>query len=156
MLNLSFPHRQVIQRQAETCYPHECCGLLLGKREADLKIVREVIPTENSWDESMAATFAEISGSARLGKTARERYAIAPFTLLQIQKSARSRNLEIIGVYHSHPDHPAFPSEFDRAIAWPEYSYIIVSVGQNQVADLRCWSLDEFHQFQPENILNTD
>jgi len=65
-------------------------------------------------------TFSEITGSGKLGTTRRERYSIAPDTLLKVQKQARDRDLDIIGVYHSHPDHPAVPSEFDRAIAWEE------------------------------------
>jgi proteasome lid subunit RPN8/RPN11 len=82
--------------------------------------------------------------------------------MLKAQKDARDseallrsadRNLDIIGIYHSHPDHPAVPSEFDRAIAWSQYSYIIVSVQQGKACDLKSWSLDDDHQFQPEEIL---
>jgi proteasome lid subunit RPN8/RPN11 len=73
--------------------------------------------------------------------------------MLKAQKQARDRNLDIIGIYHSHPDHPAVPSEFDRAIAWQQYSYIIVSVQQGKACDLKNWSLDDDHQFQPEEML---
>ena len=86
----------------------------------------------------------------------RNRFSIAPQVMLQMQKAARARHLDIIGIYHSHPDNPAVPSEFDRAIAWSLYSYIIVSVEQGQATDLKSWTLDEDHQFQPEEILIID
>jgi len=73
--------------------------------------------------------------------------------MFKAQKDARDRNLDIIGIFHSHPDHPAVPSEFDRAIAWQQYSYIIVSVQQGKAWELKSWSLDDNHQFQPEELL---
>ncbi|MEW6498957.1 MAG: M67 family metallopeptidase, partial [Cyanobacteriota bacterium] len=82
----------------------------------------------------------------------RHRFSIAPQVMLKAQKDARDRNLNIIGIYHSHTDHPAIPSEFDRAIAWSQYSYVIVSVQQGSACDFKSWSLDEEHKFQPEKI----
>jgi len=149
-------HLQAIKADAESRYPSECCGLLLGKISGDVKTLIEVLPTENSWDDSAAQAFSEITGSAKLGTTRRERYSIAPDTLLSVQKQARDRDLDIIGVYHSHPDHPALPSEFDRAIAWEEYSYIIVSVLQGEIKNLRSWCLDRDRQFQPEKIIKIE
>jgi proteasome lid subunit RPN8/RPN11 len=73
--------------------------------------------------------------------------------MLKAQKDARDRNLDIVGIFHSHPDHPAVPSEFDRAIAWQQYSYIIVSVQNGLARDLKSWSLDDDDQFQHEEIL---
>jgi proteasome lid subunit RPN8/RPN11 len=75
--------------------------------------------------------------------------------MFEVQKEVRSRNLDIIGIFHSHPDNPARPSEFDRAIAWQSYSYIIVSVQQGKACDLKSWILDDDHQFQPEEIVTT-
>jgi proteasome lid subunit RPN8/RPN11 len=75
---------------------------------------------------------------------------------LRVQKQARDRELDIIGIYHSHPDHPAIPSEFDRAIAWHHYSYIIISVQQGIASDLRSWTLDPHHQFQPEDMITVE
>jgi proteasome lid subunit RPN8/RPN11 len=72
--------------------------------------------------------------------------------MLQVQRSARERELEIIGIYHSHPDHPAVPSECDRRLAWPVYSYVILSVQSGQVMACQSWRLDDQHQFQPEAI----
>lgn len=147
-------HSQAMQTHAENSYPHECCGLLIGQLSGDNKTLIEVLPVENSWDEATADEFRDVAGSAELGKTRRERYAIAPKTLLEVQKQARDRQLNIIGIYHSHPDHPAVPSAFDEAIAWQQYSYIIISVRQGNAADLRSWTLDNQHHFQLEKILN--
>ena len=149
-------HLQEIKGDAESRYPSECCGLLLGKISGDVKTLIEVLPTENSWDDSTAEAFSEITESAKLGTTKRERYSIAPATLLSVQKQARDRDLDIIGVYHSHPDHPALPSEFDRAIAWEEYSYIIVSVQGGKATDRSSWCLDGDRQFQPEKIIKIE
>jgi proteasome lid subunit RPN8/RPN11 len=72
--------------------------------------------------------------------------------MLQTQKEARNRNLNIIGIYHSHPNYPAIPSEWDRIYAWTEYSYVILSVQKGQAGELQSWTLDDKHQFQPEKI----
>lgn len=152
VLTIRESHLQTIRTHAESTYPNECCGILLGKLQGNVKTLFEVLPTENSWDEEAAAAFKDISGSAQLSSTKRERFSIAPRTLLNVQKDARDRQLDIIGIYHSHPDHPAVPSEFDRAIAWFQYSYIIVSVQNGTARDLKNWSLDDDHQFQPEKM----
>lgn len=81
-----------------------------------------------------------------------DRYWIDPADLLRIQKQARDQDLEIIGIVHSHPDHPARPSECDRRLAWPVYSYVIASVRGGQVADMQSWRLNDDQQFEPEAI----
>lgn len=141
-------HLQAIRDHAESTYPEECCGLLLGKIDPDSKILAEVWATENAWSTEAAESYpaTDLVNSNR-------RYTIAPAVLLQAQRSARDRNLDIIGIYHSHPDHPAIPSECDRVCAWHQYSYIIVSVQNGKAYDLLCWSLNDDHQFQPEEIL---
>ncbi|HEY9600617.1 MAG TPA: M67 family metallopeptidase [Allocoleopsis sp.] len=153
ILKLYSHHLQAMQTHAESTYPEECCGLLLGQLRGDEKILIEVLPTENSWDAEDAEAFQSVEGSAQLDTTKRTRYSIAPEAMLKAQKDARDRSLTIIGIYHSHTDHPAIPSEFDRAIAWSQYSYVIVSVQQGKACDLKSWSLDDEHQFQPEEIL---
>lgn len=152
MLNLHSHHLQDIQSHAESTYPEECCGLLLGRLNGETKTLIEVLPTENSWDEETADDFQSIDGLSKRKSSKRNRFSIAPQVMLRVQKEARDRNLNIIGIYHSHTDYPAVPSEFDRVIAWPQYSYIIVSVQQGLVCDLKSWSLDDNHQFQPEEI----
>ncbi len=109
----------------------------------------EVMPTENAWN---AETAAELPGDDTLDYSKRQRYAIAPQVMLHAQKEARDSKLNIIGIYHSHTDHPAIPSEYDRQLAWQEYSYIIVSVQNGKASDMKSWTLDDNHQFQQEII----
>jgi len=150
-MQMKSEHLETIAAHAQECYPQECCGVLLGKVEENEVIVLEVVRTENAWNEEMAEQLEERGIG---GKTRRERYAIAPQTLIKLQKSARSRHLQIIGFYHSHPDHPAIPSECDRLLAWPDYHYIIVSVVQGQARAIKNWVLDPDHQFQPCQLQN--
>ncbi len=153
MLKVQSQHLQAIQTHAESTYPEECCGLLMGHLRGDIKTLIEVLPTENSWGEEADDPFQSIESSAQGRSSKRNRFSIAPKVMLQAQKNARDRHLDIIGIFHSHIDHPAIPSEFDRAIAWQQYSYIIVSVQQGLACDLKSWNLDDDHQFQPEEIL---
>lgn len=138
---------QQIETHAQKSYPQECCGLLLGKITSQGHILVEVRETENSWSSEIGKDLFTVVGSRH------DRFYIAPEVLLQVQKEVRERQLSIIGVYHSHPDHQAIPSKMDLEIAWSEYSYIIVSVEQGQATDLKCWKLDEQHHFQFEAIV---
>jgi proteasome lid subunit RPN8/RPN11 len=137
---------QIISAHAENAYPEECCGILLGKMHELGKIVVQVIPTMNAWERSEQIADIEIA------KTKNSRYTIAPQYLLQSQKRARDLQLDIIGFFHSHPDHPAIPSTCDRQQAWEVYSYPIVSVIQGKVSDIKSWILDNNRIFQPEDI----
>ncbi len=149
ILQLLSEHLHIIRTHAESTYPDECCGIILGHAMNDGKTVVEVMPTENAWNTE-AANFP----GNDTAQTQKRRYAIAPQVMLQAQREARDRSLNIIGIYHSHPDAPAIPSECDRLYAWPEYSYIIVSVQKGKAQTLLSWSLDDTHQFQPEAIQN--
>lgn len=152
-LTISSEQIELISTHAEQTYPQECCGLLMGKiNENNDKIVVEIIPTENTWNSETAADFQEIETSD-IPVTAELRFTISPQQMIQAQKQGRDRNLIIIGIYHSHPDHPAIPSEFDRVCAWSDYSYIIISVENGKTRDLQNWSLDQDHQFQPEALI---
>lgn len=141
-----------MQTHAESTYPEECCGLLLGNLSGESRTLLEILPTENSWNEETAIAFQSVDGLSKQNSSKRNRFSIAPQVMLRVQKEARGRNLNIIGIYHSHIDHPAIPSAFDHMIAWSQYSYIIVSVQQGLACDLKSWSLDDNHQFQPEEI----
>jgi proteasome lid subunit RPN8/RPN11 len=152
-IRLTVEHLRLICSHAESTYPHECCGLLLGKLSQDDKILVEAIATENDWNPTTAADFQAIDPNLNLGTQKNTYYTIAPEVMLKVQKEASDRQLDIIGIYHSHPDHPAIPSEFDRLCGWQAYSYIIVSVLQGKARDVLSWSLDDNHQFQPEEIV---
>ncbi|OUL36419.1 hypothetical protein BV372_07470 [Nostoc sp. T09] len=149
ILQLLPEHLQIIRTHAESTYPEECCGIILGHAMSEGKTVVEVMPTENAWNTE-AADFPYDDTT----ESQRRRYAIAPQVMLQAQREARDRSLNIIGIYHSHTDAPPIPSECDRLYAWPEYSYIIVSVQKGKAETLQSWSLDDTHQFQPETIKN--
>jgi proteasome lid subunit RPN8/RPN11 len=160
VLHLSPDHVKAIATHAERTYPEECCGLLLGKltrqNQQESRTLVEVLETQNAWSEETAAEMQDIvNQSAALGTTKTSRYWIDPQDLLNGQRYARDRQLDIIGIYHSHPNHSAVPSECDRTLAWSHYSYMIVSVQQGEAQDVRCWSLDDQHQFQAEDLCFT-
>jgi proteasome lid subunit RPN8/RPN11 len=104
-------------------YPYECCGLLLGRFDDDGKRVTETYPISNAREETAK----------------RDRFLITPEELMKGERYARSRDLEVVGFYHSHPDSPAVPSKYDLEHAWPTYSYIIVSTSEGQSGDLFSW-----------------
>jgi proteasome lid subunit RPN8/RPN11 len=159
-----------INQTGAAAYPFECCGLMLGRILAspdrnqddemqDDRQVIELMPADNRWDTSVQEVTDPAEESAPgAGKALDQhrRYWIDPEMMLKVQREARDRNLDIIGVYHSHPDHPAIPSECDRRLAWPVYSYVIVSVQAGKAADFRSWRLDEEHQFQAEGVKIVD
>ncbi len=148
MLIISSDRLQTITNHAEHSYPRECCGLLLGTLDDETKTVVEVWPAENAWREEAEEYWPEENDL-----TEERRYAIAPEVMLKAMKEGRERSLSIIGIYHSHPNSPARPSEFDRLYAWPEYSYLIVSVAGGETREVLSWSLDDGHQFKSEEIV---
>jgi proteasome lid subunit RPN8/RPN11 len=113
--------------------------------------VVEVVALDNAWESSRLA-FTDAQGWEDNQHGIGDRYWIDPAEMMRVQKSAREQGLEIIGVYHSHPDIGAVPSECDRRLAWPVYSYVIASVMAGQVVDLKSWRLNDLHQFQSEPV----
>jgi proteasome lid subunit RPN8/RPN11 len=138
-------------------YPNECCGILLGKAKGVEKEVHEVVPLKNlRLDSARAQELLPLESPGR--ESERNRFLIDPLEQLRVEKSARARNLDVLGYYHSHPDHPARPSEYDREHAWPWYSYIIVSVQKGEPKDMTSWVLsDDRSRFDSEamEVLNT-
>ncbi len=155
MLKLTQQQQAKIYNHAQITYPEECCGILFGIfSENEETAVVEVWETENVWESSSEALFSAVTVSQKQETgSRRDRFTIDPAVLLKAQKYARQNNLNLVGIYHSHPDHLANPSEFDRAIAWETYSYIIMSVQQGKVMDCRSWVLDDQHNFQEETIV---
>lgn len=153
-LHLTQDQLHQIQTQAERTYPEECCGLLLGERDrSGNKQVHEIRETPNAWTAEATAELALQIPAAQISEGAKlDRYWIDPRDLLKAQKYCRDRNWTILGIYHSHPDHPAIPSECDRVLAWAEYIYLILSLQQGKTQDVRGWQLDASHQFQPEKL----
>lgn len=95
--------------------------------------------------------------NAREESAKRNRFLITPEELLAGERLARSRGLEVVGFYHSHPDSPAVPSQYDLEHAWPTYSYIIVSVNSEQATDLFSWEQEpDRSRFNEERIEVSD
>jgi proteasome lid subunit RPN8/RPN11 len=129
---------QAGQIHAHLCraYPEEGCGVLLGRDGGEARVIERVLPFQNTRSEERE-----------------RRYLIAPEQLLSAEREAREAGLDVVGFFHSHPDHPAVPSAFDLEHAWPYYSYLIVSVERGKVADATSWRLAADRSgFEPEPI----
>ncbi len=118
-----------ILAHARAQYPHECCGLIIGRPARKDKRILLV-------DRSVAATNHAVATDHGFA------YAIDSRFWLQQDRLASASGLEVIGIYHSHPDHPAVPSATDLRLAWPVYVYIIVSVSAAHTPSLRAWVID--------------
>ena len=124
-----------IRRHGEAAYPAECCGALVGRIDGDAKEVVRLAPAVNRRTDDP------------------HRYLIAPDDLRRLDTEVRAAGLEIVGYYHSHPDHPAAPSKFDADHAWPWYSYVIVRIDRGRGAELASWVLaDDRPQLLPESL----
>ena len=153
-LHLSQEQIEIIRQHGARDYPAECCGILLGRAEGDRREVSEVVPLENlRHDPARAADILPLTEPGR--ESERNRFLIDPREQLRVEKDARARSLGVVGYYHSHPDHPARPSNYDRDHAWPGYSYVIVSIERGEPADMKSWILtDDRSRFEPERIEN--
>jgi len=144
---------QTILDQSHLTYPQECCGLLLGEKRGNDRFCHKIWPTVNRWTPEIAQAFNLESSTEASQHGPTDRYWIDPQDLLAAQKWGRDQNQTIIGIYHSHPNHPAVPSESDRRWAWPSYAYLIISILKDQLLDYRCWILNENQQFEAEDLL---
>ena len=136
MLHLSEQLDREIRRHGAADYPNETCGALLGRDEPHGREVRALYPLTNRRDDSP-----------------RNRFSITADDFREAERAAAKLGLDLIGWYHSHPDHPARPSDFDREHAWPWYSYIIVSVAAGKPQDMTSWLLaDDRSSFLSEEI----
>ncbi len=154
VLKLTRKQQETMYRHAEKTYPEECCGILLGRfqPEGETTVV-EVWETENAFEKE-SKLFESVCPEAADGTLSkRNRFTIDPAVLLKAQKYARMENLDIVGIYHSHPNHSCDPSEFDRAIAWESYSYLIMSVQEGKVVACHSWRLNQQQEFQVEKIV---
>jgi proteasome lid subunit RPN8/RPN11 len=138
LITLASERLTEINAHGEQDYPYECCGLLLGRFGADgSKLVLETYPISNAREESAK----------------RNRFLIQPEELMRGERYARGKNLEVVGFYHSHPESPAVPSQYDLDHAWPSYSYIIVSVIHHKAGDLFSWEQEpDRSKFQREEL----
>jgi proteasome lid subunit RPN8/RPN11 len=138
MISLTAEQISEIEKHGEREYPFECCGLLVGVFAEGKKTVAEIFPIEN----------------AREREARHNRSLITPRDLMRGERYAREKNLEVVGNYHSHPDHRAIPSQFDLDHALPIWSYVIVSVEKKKAVDLRSWEMEnDRSKFNEEAII---
>ncbi len=136
MLGIDNDKLQYIKELAKKSYPHECCGLLVGLNSSEKKVV-EVRPTKN-WNIERA----------------HDRYVIHRNEYEKIEKEAGKKGLQIIGVYHSHPDHSADFSKYDIDHACPWFSYIIVAVEEGETTDVKSWIFSDKNKLFEEEKIN--
>lgn len=135
MLIIHNKAREEMIDDALSAFPDECCGFLFGEEATDERII----------------TVIRVVSNAKEGDK-RRRFEIAPKDYVTAERFADENGLQLLGVYHSHPNHPAIPSEYDRAAAQPYFSYIIISVINNEWSDTRSWRLNDEQKFEEETI----
>lgn len=120
-----------LESHSREAYPEECCGLLIGKiprafgENDDQLIISETRRFENTWETPAK----------------NRRYRIDSPAFAHIERELSGSGRGVLGIYHSHPDHAAWPSPFDLDNAWPSFAYVIISVRGGKTADARVWRL---------------
>jgi proteasome lid subunit RPN8/RPN11 len=141
VIRLSAALFEGIERHAEREYPRECCGLLVG-RIADggrTRIIEETYPVENTFEEGER----------------HHRMSIEPLDYARAERLYAARGWGVVGNYHSHPEHPAVPSQFDleHLAPWPTMSYVVVSVREGKAVEFRSWELEaDRSRFKEEEV----
>jgi proteasome lid subunit RPN8/RPN11 len=125
-----------IRRHAAAAYPQECCGAIVGRTDGPTRTVTGAWPLPN-----------------RSADDRQRRFTIGPSDYMKVEARAREAGLALLGFYHSHPDAPAEPSQYDLLNALPNVDYLIVSVVRAAAADVTCWRLrDDRAAFAREEI----
>jgi proteasome lid subunit RPN8/RPN11 len=124
-----------IRRHGEETYPHECCGALIGR-------------------DGRVTHAAALPNTTEEGP--RRRFLVRPADYRIAEQRATELGAELLGFYHSHPDHPARPSQFDLDHAWPTFAYVIVAVAAGRAGDMTVWFLKEDRSSFDEGELNAD
>jgi proteasome lid subunit RPN8/RPN11 len=134
-----------IEAEGEAGYPNEVCGMLIGRDvpgpTGPRRVVDRLEPGRNVFEADEQY----------------HRFSIDPKDQLKAERAAEQEGRAVLGYYHSHPDHPARPSEYDRQHAWPFYSYVIVAIANGKAADMTSWVLNETtEQFEKQEIVRED
>lgn len=133
-LRISPEALETMVNDAEKRFPNECCGFFYGKDGEHRNIIEaKVIANSKEGDQ-------------------RRRFKISALDYMKAERYATEKGLQLLGIYHSHPNHPAIPSEHDRKQAVPTFSYIILSVQEGKFDHIRSWQLNEAEQFDEETI----
>jgi proteasome lid subunit RPN8/RPN11 len=138
-VRMSAEMAEKIRAHGTETYPEECCGAMLGRDARDEGEPREILEV--------------LRLSNRREDSRRNRFTVTAKDVLGVEKEAEARGLEVIGWYHSHPDHAARPSEYDRENAWPWYSYVIVSVQGGAAKEMRSWRLQDDRERYAEEAI---
>ena len=141
-LALSSEFRSRIEAEGAAAFPNECCGILIGRdlstADGKRRIVERLEPGTNVFQADERY----------------HRFSIDPRVQLKAEREAEKQGKAVVGFYHSHPNHPARPSEYDREHGWPFYSYVIVSIMDGRPADLTSWVLNQqTNQFEKQEVL---
>jgi len=137
-LTITTEAKKTIIKDAEQSYPYESCGFLFGSEDGErrnISIAKEVLNTKEENKE--------------------RRFEISAVDYMKAERFADENKLTLLGVYHSHPDHPAVPSEHDLKQALPFFSYVIVSVKKSKTDNILSWRLNEKGKFTEEKVQNT-
>ena len=141
ILRISHQLLKRIQDHGEASYPEEGAGMILGQDGSADRRALDIIPLANS----------------RKSGERHNRYMIEAIDMIKAEEQAEAMGLDVIGVFHSHPDHPALPSAYDHSWALPWFSYIITSVQQGQAERSRSWRLlEDRSRFEEEQIEQFD
>lgn len=137
-LTINSEANQIMQQHAIEIFPDECCGFLYGSENAATRTIELAVPVNNSKDGDK-----------------KRRFEISAIDYMKAEQYALQNNIGLLGVYHSHPQHPAIASEHDLKQAMPYFSYIILSVIDKKIDDIKSWKLnDKNTQFLEEEIYN--
>ena len=132
--------RDLMLKDAVQAFPDECCGFLFGEEDSE---------------GNRTISDIQVVNNAKEGDK-RRRFEIAPLDYMRAEQYAEENNQLLLGVYHSHPNHPAIPSEHDRVAAQPWFSYVIISVLEGKVGPVRSWRLNDEAQFEEETVQTTE
>jgi proteasome lid subunit RPN8/RPN11 len=117
-------------------FPDECCGFMFGTEEGDTRTITTSLIVHNSKEGDK-----------------RRRFEISPLDYMNAERFADENNLLLLGIYHSHPNHPSIPSEHDRVAAQVYFSYVIISIKEAAFNTIQSWRLNESSQFEEEQII---
>ena len=136
MIALDEARAGAIREHGRRAYPEECCGALLGRFVDGVATVEVARPIANVREDGR-----------------RRRFLVDPRDYLEVEREADRRGLAVLGFYHSHPDHPAAPSDFDRRHAWPNLHYVIVAVEAGVPREMTSWLLSEDRSIMREESI---
>ena len=125
---------QMVEDAVNT-FPEECCGFLFGTEQGEVRTISRIFIVNNAKEGDR-----------------RRRFIISPQDYMRAEALADGNDLQLLGIYHSHPNHPAIASEHDRVAAQPYFSYVIISVMDREPADIRSWQLNDELQFEEETV----